>query len=282
NRAVEAQSIHIDGNAVEIPLDGDGKPVEMGDTILTGRDRDVIVGGDFGDTITMGDGDDVAIGDNASIILEHNNPIGVFAPSVEIMLEQHSVNTSNGEVFLGNDNTQASQIQSKFENGGVPGVTLEASTNGGTDTFTDATGKDWTLQQETSSTTESGTGGSTTDSGTGDSTTDSGTEDDPASGDSITHVRFYEPTEIHAGDILQIECRGVFPNQWWRPYAIVSPTGSTLPQLRYLAEDGTPGDIIQPENNQYSFAIPDKPSDQEFSVIRVVADTDGWIIVTMG
>jgi len=30
----------------------------------------------------------------------------------------------------------------------VPGVTLEASANGGTDTFTDATDKDWTVQQE--------------------------------------------------------------------------------------------------------------------------------------
>lgn len=309
NRAVEAQSIHIDGNAVEIPLDGDGKPVEMGDTILTGRDRDVIVGGDFGDTITMGDGDDVAIGDNASIILEHNNPIGVFAPSVEIMLEQHSVNTSNGEVFLGNDNTQASQIQSKFENGGVPGVTLEASTNGGTDTFTDATGKDWTLQQETSSTTESGTGGSTTDSGTGGSTTDSGTGDsttdsgtgdsttDSGTGDSttdsgteddttsdITVDLFYieEPLQIQAGTKLHIVCTGIVPNPWWRPYVIIFPAGSALPQLRYLTEDGTPGEIIQPENNEYRILIPEVSNGEVSPVIHVVSDGNGLINATMG
>jgi hypothetical protein len=91
NRAIEAESVHFDGEAVEIPLDENDEPVEMGDTILTGKDRDVIVGGDFGDTITMGDGDDVALGDNASLILEHNNPVGVFAPSVEIMLEQQKI-----------------------------------------------------------------------------------------------------------------------------------------------------------------------------------------------
>ena len=115
--AIEAESMHFDGAAVEIPLDENDEPVEMGDTILTGKDRDVIVGGDFGDTITMGDGDDVALGDNASLILEHNNPVGVFAPSVEIMLEQHTVTTSTPEVFLGNNDTDA-DIQDKFENGG--------------------------------------------------------------------------------------------------------------------------------------------------------------------
>ncbi|MCQ2104647.1 MAG: hypothetical protein MJZ26_02540 [Fibrobacter sp.] len=309
NRAVEAQSIHIDGNAVEIPLDRDGKPVEMGDTILTGRDRDVIVGGDFGDTITMGDGDDVALGDNASLILEHNNPVGVFAPSVEIMLEQHSVNTSNGEVFLGNDNTQASQIQSKFENGGVPGVSLVASTNGGTDTFTDVTGKDWTLQQETSSTTESGTGGSTTDSGTGgsttdsgtggsttdsgtggsttdsgtgDSTTDSGTEDDTTSDITVDLFYIEEPLQIQAGTKLHIVCTGIVPNPWWRPYVVIFPAGSSLPQLRYLTEDGTPGEIIQPENNEYRILIPEVSNGEVSPVIHVVSDGNGLINATMG
>lgn len=282
NRAVEAQSIHIDGNAVEIPLDGDGKPVEMGDTILTGRDRDVIVGGDFGDTITMGDGDDVALGDNASLILEHNNPVGVFAPSVEIMLEQHSVNTSNGEVFLGNDNTQASQIQSKFENGGVPGVSLVASTNGGTDTFTDVTGKDWTLQQETSSTTESGTGDSTTDSGTGDSTTDSGTEDDTTSDITVDLFYIEEPLQIQAGTKLHIVCTGIVPNPWWRPYVVIFPAGSSLPQLRYLTEDGTPGEIIQPENNEYRILIPEVSNGEVSPVIHVVSDGNGLINATMG
>ena len=140
--------MHFDGAAVEIPLDENDEPIEMGDTILTGKDRDVIVGGDFGDTITMGDGDDVALGDNASIILEHNNPVGVFAPSVEIMLEQHTVTTSTPEVFLGNNDTDAGDIQDKFENGGVPGVTPETSANGDTDFYADVTNKDWVLQQE--------------------------------------------------------------------------------------------------------------------------------------
>ncbi|WP_176421991.1 hypothetical protein, partial [Fibrobacter sp. UWH1] len=165
------------------------------------------------------------------------------------------------------------------------------------------------LQQETSSTTESGTGGSTTDSGTGDSTTDSGTGDsttdsgtsdsttDSGTGDSttdsgteddttsdITVDLFYieEPLQIQAGTKLHIVCTGIVPNPWWRPYVVIFPAGSSLPQLRYLTEDGTPGEIIQPENNEYRILIPEVSNGEVSPVIHVVGDGDGLINVTMG
>jgi len=258
NRAIEAESIHYDGAAVEIPLDENDEPIEMGDTILTGKDRDVIVGGDFGDTITMGDGDDVALGDNASLILEHNNPVGVFAPSVEIMLEQHTVTTSTPEVFLGNNDTDAGDIQDKFEDGDVPGVTLEASANGGTDTFTDATDKDWTVQQEVTPGTISQT-------------------IDISSGAQV--VNFAE------GETVLLVSDTWPGNQWWHPNIVMVADGQghSVPALAWEWDvNGTTMTATTQSGYYFTVDIPDTPNGDNRYEIRVTALTAGTAVISIG
>ena len=258
NRAIEAESIHYDGAAVEIPLDGNDEPVEMGDTILTGRDRDVVVGGDFGDTIAMGDGDDVALGDNASLILEHNNPVGVFAPSVEIMLEQHTVTTSSNEVFLGNDGVDAEDIQDKFEDGDVPGVTLEASANGGTDTFTDATDKDWTVQQEVTPGTVSRT-------------------IDISSGAQV--INFAE------GETVLLVSDTWPGNQWWHPNIVMVADGQghSVPALEWEWDvNGNTVTATTQPGYYFTVDIPDTPNGDNRYEIRVTALAAGTAVIAIG
>ena len=258
NRAIEAESIHYDGAVVEIPLDENDEPVETGDTILTGKDRDVIVGGDFGDTITMGDGDDVALGDNASLILEHNNPVGVFAPSVEIMLEQHTVTTSTPEVFLGNNDTDAGDIQDKFENGGVPGVTPETSENGATDTFTDTTDKDWTIQQEVTPGTISQT-------------------IDISSGAQV--VNFVE------GETVLLVSDTWPGNQWWHPNIVMVADGQghSVPALAWEWNvNGTTMTATTQSGYYFTVDIPDTPNGDNRYEIRVTALTAGTAVISIG
>ena len=138
NRVNGASSVALDDGLYALGAD---------DAIYTGMDRDVVVAGEGEDLVTLGSGDDVALGDNASLVLEHNNPVGVFRPDVETVLESNNYQADNA-AYLGSPTVDAGDIQDKFEDGDVPGVTLEASANGGTDTFTDATDKDWTVQQE--------------------------------------------------------------------------------------------------------------------------------------
>ena len=259
NRAIEAESMHFDGAAVEIPLDENDEPVEMGDTILTGKDRDVIVGGDFGDTITMGDGDDVALGDNASLILEHNNPVGVFAPSVEIMLEQHTVTTSTPEVFLGNNDTDAGDIQDKFENGGVPGVTPETSANGDTDFYADVTNKDWVLQQEAT----------------------------PGKISRIVDVSSAQVITFAAGETMLL-VSDTWPgkdNPWWNPNIVMVADGQghSVPALEWEWDvNGTTMTASTQSGYYFAVDIPDTPNGDNRYEIRVTALTAGTAVISIG
>jgi Ca2+-binding RTX toxin-like protein len=257
NRAIEAESIHYDGAAVEIPLDENDEPVEMGDTILTGKDRDVIVGGDFGDTITMGDGDDVALGDNASIILEHNNPVGVFAPSVEIMLEQHTVTTSTPEVFLGNNDTDAGDIQDKFENGGVPGVTPETSANGDTDFYADVTNKDWVLQQEAT----------------------------PGKISRIVDVSSAQVITFAEGETMLLVSDTWPGNQWWHPNIVMVADGQghSVPALAWEWDvNGTTMTATTQSGYYFTVDIPDTPNGDNRYEIRVTALAAGTAVISIG
>ena len=257
NRAIEAESMHFDGAAVEIPLDENDEPVEMGDTILTGKDRDVIVGGDFGDTITMGDGDDVALGDNASLILEHNNPVGVFAPSVEIMLEQHTVTTSTPEVFLGNNDTDAGDIQDKFENGGVPGVTPETSANGDTDFYADVTNKDWVLQQEAT----------------------------PGKISRIVDVSSAQVITFAEGETMLLVSDTWPGNQWWHPNIVMVADGQghSVPALAWEWDvNGTTMTATTQPGYYFTVDIPDTPNGDNRYEIRVTALTAGTAVISIG
>ncbi len=121
NRVTEAKSIAIDQAAVT--------KIMTEDTITTGKDRDVVVGGEGKDTITMGDGDDVAVGGSANLIVEHNNPLGVFTPNTEIALDQHTINLNLHQNYLDNDNANQQSFQTRLEQGYIAGVQEVDNTN---------------------------------------------------------------------------------------------------------------------------------------------------------
>ena len=121
NRVTEAKSIAIDQAVVT--------KIKTEDTITTGKDRDVVVGGEGKDTITMGDGDDVAVGGSANLIVEHNNPLGVFTPNTEIALDQHTINLNLHQNYLDNDNANQQSFQTRLEQGYIPGVQEVDNTN---------------------------------------------------------------------------------------------------------------------------------------------------------
>ena len=121
NRVTEAKSIATDQAAVT--------KISTEDTITTGKDRDVVVGGEGKDTITMGDGDDVAVGGSANLIVEHNNPLGVFTPNTEIALDQHTINLNLHQNYLDNDNANQQSFQTRLEQGYIAGVQEVDNTN---------------------------------------------------------------------------------------------------------------------------------------------------------
>ena len=121
NRVTEAKSIAIDQTAVT--------KISTEDIITTGKDRDVVVGGEGKDTITMGDGDDVAVGGSANLIVEHNNPLGVFTPNTEIALDQHTINLNLHQNYLDNDNANEQSFQTRLEQGYIAGVQEVDNTN---------------------------------------------------------------------------------------------------------------------------------------------------------
>lgn len=110
----EFQNHVVSANSMAIKHD-DAVKVDTRDYINTGKDRDVVVGGEDSDTIRTGAADDVVIGDNANLMVEHNNPIGVFAPSNEITLDEHTIDTSAKEDYLGYDNVTLETVQHKYD-----------------------------------------------------------------------------------------------------------------------------------------------------------------------
>ncbi|MBR4784837.1 MAG: calcium-binding protein [Fibrobacter sp.] len=119
NRVVDAKSVAIAEDAVTT--------ISTDDTIFTGKDRDVVVGGEGADTIKMGAGDDIALGGSANLMLEHNNPLGVFTPNTELTLEQHTIDTSLYKDHLDNDTAQVSQFQSRLDQNRIQGIDTSVS-----------------------------------------------------------------------------------------------------------------------------------------------------------
>ncbi|WP_405339384.1 hypothetical protein [Fibrobacter sp.] len=116
NRVIDASSIALTDKAV--------KAVETKDKIYTGKDRDVVVAGEGADTIETGIGDDIAIGGSANLMVEHNNPIGVFTPNTEIVLNQHTVNTALHDHYLDHDGVKTEEFQSKLDQGQIKGIQI--------------------------------------------------------------------------------------------------------------------------------------------------------------
>ena len=114
NRVIGAESLSIAQDAVTT--------ISTNDTITTGKDRDVVVGGEGADTITTGAGDDIALGGSANLVLEHNNPLGVFTPNTEIVLDQHTIDTTLHQNYLDNDTANVGNFQARLDQGLIDGV----------------------------------------------------------------------------------------------------------------------------------------------------------------
>ncbi|WP_290737932.1 calcium-binding protein [Fibrobacter sp. UBA3718] len=139
NRVIEAKSVAIEHDAVT--------SISTNDTITTGRDRDVAVGGEGADTITMGEGDDIALGGSANLVLEHNNPLGVFTPNTEIALDQHTIDTTQHQNYLDNDNANVWQFQSRLDQNHIQGIDTSVSNeNDRKDTIDVGEGRNLTSQ----------------------------------------------------------------------------------------------------------------------------------------
>ena len=139
NRVIEAKSVAVADKVAE--------SVSTKDMIITGKDRDVAVGGEGADTIKMGDGDDVALGGNANLIVEHNNPVGVFTPNTEIVLDQHTIDLNSLRNYLDNDNANVQQFQSMLDQHRIQGIDTNVSnTNDRKDTFEMGSGRNLTSE----------------------------------------------------------------------------------------------------------------------------------------
>jgi len=125
--ATDYQNKVITADSMVASFTGSTLAADSNDFITTGRNQDTIIGGNGSDAIDSGAGDDVVAGDNANIEMADYNAIGVRMPSTEIILDQLTINTSNNEAYIGMGNTTASTFTTKWNAGGVPGVTLTAS-----------------------------------------------------------------------------------------------------------------------------------------------------------
>ena len=250
NRVNGASSVALDDGLYALGAD---------DAIYTGMDRDVVVAGEGPDTVTLGSGDDVALGDNASLVLEHNNPVGVFRPDVETVLESNNYQADNA-AYLGSPTVDAGDIQDKFEDGDVPGVTLEASANGGTDTFTDATDKDWTVQQEVTPGTISRT-------------------IDISSGAQV--ITFAEGETV----LLVSDTWPGKDNPWWNPNIVLISDGQghSVPALEWEWDvNGTTMTATTQSGYYFTVDIPDTPNGDNRYEIRVTALTAGTAVISIG
>ena len=109
------------------------------DTIVTGKDRDVVVGGEGIDNVYSGAGDDVVVGDRASLMVEHNNPVGVFSQNVEIVLEDNDYSKAQRRRFLDGDNGMGvGEMQDQVKQGRIEGIALETQDNTDDHVFDDS------------------------------------------------------------------------------------------------------------------------------------------------
>lgn len=209
NRVISAASMTLSAEAA--------RNVRTDDEIHTGKDRDVVVGGDGADKIRTNAGDDVAIGDNASLMLENNNPIGVFRPNVEVVLEDNQYFDGPTEAYLDNGNVTEQTMMQKFNSGNIAGIALQQSENGRLDDIVAGAGKNLVFEQETSAAPlyiES------------DETSGSGTEV------SVEQIVISQKSvsnyiSIGAGQTVELVLTDWLEgNQWWTPNVVLQLNGT--------------------------------------------------------
>ena len=302
NRVIEAKSVAIDQGVVT--------RVSTNDFIQTGKDRDVVVGGEDGDTIITGLGDDVALGGSANLMVEHNNPLGVFTPNTEIVLDQHTIDLNIHRGYLDNDNTNVNQIQYQLNQNQILGI--DKSVPNGNDRYDSidaGSGRNLTYQSSDSNaalivtpppapTPGPSEGGEGQGQGTGEgqgqgssSSTGEGQGTSSSSGSGSTEMRVETLTgspqvlTLNAGETIKLVCTE-YPqgNQWWTPNVVIygnNAGNSTIPEIDWAWDGGIKAHTNV--GNNVRIDIPDHPNgaNGEYE-IYLTARTSGMVILYVG
>ena len=85
------------------------------------------------------------------MIVEHNNPVGVFTPNTEIVLDQHTIDLNIHRNYLDNDNANVQQMQNQLNQNRIVGIdTSVSNTNDRKDTIDAGAGRNLTFQASSS------------------------------------------------------------------------------------------------------------------------------------
>ena len=307
NRVIEAKSVAIDNSVV--------KKVSTDDTIITGKDRDVVVGGEGADNIKTGLGDDIALGGSANLIVEHNNPVGVFTPNTEIVLDQHTIDLNIHRNYLDNDNANVQQMQNQLNQNRIVGIdTSVSNTNDRKDTIDAGAGRNLTFQAssstsklvETPTPVSQGSGegqgqsqgsgegqGQSQGSGEGQGQSQGSGEGQGQSqgsgeGQGSTEMRVEQinrtPQVISlvAGETIKLVCTE-YPqgNQWWTPNVVIygnNAGNSSIPEIDWAWDGSNKAHTNVGYNVRVD--IPDHPNGANGTYeIYLTAKTSGMMIL---
>lgn len=122
-----------------------GTAASQSDVIVTGRNQDIVLGGNGSDAIDAGSGDDVVLGDNGIIQMSDYNPIGVRQP---LNLKMVDATQTDNATYIGKAGFNRDQFVQKLQNGQVPGVQSIASSLSGNDVVDAGRDNDLVLGQE--------------------------------------------------------------------------------------------------------------------------------------
>lgn len=273
NRVIEAKSKDV-GSLVNSVL--------TNDIIDTGKDRDVVVGGEDGDKITTGSGDDIAIGGGANLILEHNNPVGVFTPNTEIVLDQHTIDQTIHRNYLDNDNANIYEMQNRIDrndNSRIRGIDTNVLVeNDRLDTIDAGEGRNLVSQRNTS-----------TEKLIKEENPVAPTSDYKPSQETGDIEIGSSPVTVHilANQTIKLVCKSGYPvgNQYWTPDVKirVNNSGNGMIPVLTWEWDEAKGRHVETSNKDYYIVvnIPDHPNTDEGYVIYVTSKEDATISVTV-
>ena len=276
NRVIEAKSIAVDDDVV--------KAVSTEDYIETGKDRDVVVAGEGADDIRTGAGDDVVLGGSANLIVEHNNPVGVFTPNTEIVLDQHTINTNLHQNYLDNDNANVGQFQNLLNQNRIAGIdTSVPNTNDRLDQIDAGEGRNITSQASYS--TEKLVVEPPPPAPPAPDPINQGSGEGQGSGVTTGDVVLTSSPQIvslTAGETIKLVCTD-YPkgNQWWTPNVVIygnNAGNGVIPEIDWAWDGETR--VHTNVTNNVRVDIPDHPNGANGTYeIYLTAKTSGMIFL---
>ena len=276
NRVIEAKSIAVDDDVV--------KAVSTEDDIETGKDRDVVVAGEGADDIRTGAGDDVVLGGSANLIVEHNNPVGVFTPNTEIVLDQHTINTNLHQNYLDNDNANVGQFQNLLNQNRIAGIdTSVPNTNDRLDQIDAGEGRNITSQASYS--TEKLVVEPPPPAPPAPDPINQGSGEGQGSGVTTGDVVLTSSPQIvslTAGETIKLVCTD-YPkgNQWWTPNVVIygnNAGNGVIPEIDWAWDGETR--VHTNVTNNVRVDIPDHPNGANGTYeIYLTAKTSGMIFL---